>query len=136
MYWWKLRAIQGLRATDISPLAGRMTVVHTSKHEAGQIYVREVNTALMLGCLLVVVGAAGKMGRTLMRVVDATPGVTLAAAIERRSVLPERVLGSSVTKCTAFGRPMAPSCRSTVSMISCGVVFFEGSFKTAKARGI
>ena len=32
---------------------------------------------------LVVVGAAGKMGRTLMRVVDATPGVTLAAAIER-----------------------------------------------------
>ena len=32
---------------------------------------------------LVVVGAAGKMGRTLMRVIDATPGVTLAAAIER-----------------------------------------------------
>jgi 4-hydroxy-tetrahydrodipicolinate reductase len=32
---------------------------------------------------LVVVGAAGKMGRTLMRVVEATPGVALAAAIER-----------------------------------------------------
>jgi 4-hydroxy-tetrahydrodipicolinate reductase len=32
---------------------------------------------------LVVVGAAGKMGRTLIRVVDATPGVTLAAAVER-----------------------------------------------------
>ena len=32
---------------------------------------------------LVVVGAAGKMGRTLMRVIDATPGVTLAAAVER-----------------------------------------------------
>ena len=32
----------------------RMTVIHTSKHEAGQIYVPEVNTALMVGCLLVV----------------------------------------------------------------------------------
>jgi 4-hydroxy-tetrahydrodipicolinate reductase len=32
---------------------------------------------------LVVVGAAGRMGRTLMRVVDATPGVTLSAAVER-----------------------------------------------------
>src|SRR6185369_7959213 len=59
-----------------------------------------------------------------------------SAAIERRSVLPERVLGSSVTKCTAFGRPIAPSCLSTVSMTSCDVVFFDGSFRTAKASGI
>ena len=34
----------------------RLTVVHTSKLEAGQIYVPEVNTALMIGCLLVVLG--------------------------------------------------------------------------------
>jgi KUP system potassium uptake protein len=33
----------------------RMQVVHTSKHHAGQIYVPEVNTALMVGCLLLVV---------------------------------------------------------------------------------
>ena len=32
---------------------------------------------------LVVVGAAGKMGRTLIRVVDATPGMKLVAAVER-----------------------------------------------------
>lgn len=32
---------------------------------------------------LVVVGAAGKMGRTLVRVIAETPGVTLAGAIER-----------------------------------------------------
>lgn len=32
---------------------------------------------------LIVVGAAGRMGRTLIRVVDETPGVTLAGAIER-----------------------------------------------------
>jgi 4-hydroxy-tetrahydrodipicolinate reductase len=32
---------------------------------------------------LVVVGAAGKMGRTLIRVVEATPGMTLVAAVER-----------------------------------------------------
>jgi KUP system potassium uptake protein len=34
----------------------RVTIVHTSKQEAGQIYIPEVNSALMFGCLLVVVG--------------------------------------------------------------------------------
>ncbi len=32
----------------------RVTIVHTSKQEAGQIYIPEVNGALMLGCLFVV----------------------------------------------------------------------------------
>ncbi len=32
----------------------RMQIVHTSEHHAGQIYVPEVNTALMVGCLLLV----------------------------------------------------------------------------------
>ena len=35
---------------------------------------------------LAVVGAAGRMGRTLIRVIAETPGVTLAAAVERPSV--------------------------------------------------
>jgi KUP system potassium uptake protein len=34
----------------------RVTIVHTSKQETGQIYIPEVNTALMVGCLLVVLG--------------------------------------------------------------------------------
>ena len=34
----------------------RVTIVHTSKMEHGQIYVPEVNNALMVGCLLVVLG--------------------------------------------------------------------------------
>lgn len=34
----------------------RVTIVHTSETEAGQIYVPEVNAALMIGCLLLVVG--------------------------------------------------------------------------------
>jgi KUP system potassium uptake protein len=34
----------------------RVNIIHTSKTEAGQIYVPEVNTALMIGCLLVVLG--------------------------------------------------------------------------------
>jgi KUP system potassium uptake protein len=33
----------------------RVTIVHTSKREAGQIYIPEVNTALMIGCLTLVV---------------------------------------------------------------------------------
>ncbi|MEP6729406.1 MAG: potassium transporter Kup [bacterium] len=34
----------------------RMQIIHTSKHEAGQIYIPEVNKALMVGCLLLVIG--------------------------------------------------------------------------------
>jgi KUP system potassium uptake protein len=34
----------------------RLTIVHTSSHEYGQIYVPEVNKALMIGTLLIVVG--------------------------------------------------------------------------------
>ena len=34
----------------------RVNIIHTSKTEAGQIYIPEVNTALMIGCLLVVLG--------------------------------------------------------------------------------
>jgi KUP system potassium uptake protein len=34
----------------------RVTIVHTSKQEAGQIYIPEVNNALMILCLLVVLG--------------------------------------------------------------------------------
>jgi KUP system potassium uptake protein len=32
----------------------RVTIIHTSKREVGQIYIPEVNNALMVGCLLVV----------------------------------------------------------------------------------
>lgn len=34
----------------------RVTIIHTSKQEAGQIYIPEVNSALMISCLLVVLG--------------------------------------------------------------------------------
>ncbi|HYB42474.1 MAG TPA: potassium transporter Kup [Candidatus Methylomirabilis sp.] len=34
----------------------RMSIVHTSRSQAGQIYIPEVNTALMVGCLLLVLG--------------------------------------------------------------------------------
>jgi KUP system potassium uptake protein len=34
----------------------RVTIIHTSAREAGQIYIPEVNGALMISCLLVVVG--------------------------------------------------------------------------------
>src|SRR5512134_734019 len=59
-----------------------------------------------------------------------------SAWIERRSVLPERVFGSSVTKCTALGRAMAPSCLSTVCMTSSGRVPRELFLRTANARCI
>ena len=53
-------------------------------------------------------------------IVVRSPGSRPSASawIERRSSLPERVFGSSVTKCTRDGRPIAPSCRSTVAITS------------------
>jgi KUP system potassium uptake protein len=36
----------------------RFTVIHTSREEQGQIYIPEINAALMVGCLLLVVGFA------------------------------------------------------------------------------
>src|SRR6185436_3192190 len=51
-------------------------------------------------------------------IVVRSPGSRPSASawIDRLSVLPERVFGNSDTKCTAFGRAIAPSCRSTVSI--------------------
>ena len=34
----------------------RVTIVHTSAREAGQIYIPEINTALMIGCIALVLG--------------------------------------------------------------------------------
>ncbi len=34
----------------------RMQIIHTSQHEAGQIYIPEISKALMVGCLLLVLG--------------------------------------------------------------------------------
>ncbi|MEX0909497.1 MAG: potassium transporter Kup, partial [Gemmatimonadaceae bacterium] len=34
----------------------RLTIVHTSKTQSGQIYIPEVNRALMIGCILIVLG--------------------------------------------------------------------------------
>ncbi|MEJ7809646.1 MAG: potassium transporter Kup [Gemmatimonadaceae bacterium] len=34
----------------------RVTITHTSRQEAGQIYVKEINKALMLGCIVLVIG--------------------------------------------------------------------------------
>src|SRR5256886_6327083 len=34
----------------------RVSIVHTSRSEVGQVYIPEVNTALMIGCLLLVLG--------------------------------------------------------------------------------
>jgi KUP system potassium uptake protein len=42
----------------------RVTIIHTSKQEAGQIYIPEVNNGLLIGCLLVVLyfGSSTRIG--------------------------------------------------------------------------
>jgi KUP system potassium uptake protein len=56
----------------------RVNIVHTSKTEAGQIYIPEVNTALMIGCLLVVLGfrSVGALGAAYGIAVTGTMSIT------------------------------------------------------------
>jgi KUP system potassium uptake protein len=56
----------------------RLTIVHTSKEEHGQIYVPEVNTALMVGTLLIVLGfrSSGALGAAYGIAVTGTMAIT------------------------------------------------------------
>ena len=56
----------------------RVTIIHTSKSEAGQIYVPEVNWLLMIGCLAVVVyfGSVSKLGAAYGIAVTGTMAIT------------------------------------------------------------
>ena len=56
----------------------RVNIIHTSKTEAGQIYIPEVNTALMVGCLLVVLGfrSTGALGAAYGIAVTGTMAIT------------------------------------------------------------
>ena len=65
----------------------RLTIIHTSKREHGQIYVPEVNTALMIGTLLIVLGfrSAGALSAAYGIAVTGTMAITtlLFAVIAR-----------------------------------------------------
>ncbi|MBA3558065.1 MAG: potassium transporter Kup [Gemmatimonadaceae bacterium] len=56
----------------------RVTITHTSKHEAGQIYIKEVNTALMLTCIALTFyfGSSTKIAATYGIAVTGTMVIT------------------------------------------------------------
>lgn len=56
----------------------RVNIVHTSASQAGQIYIPEVNNALMIGCLFVVVGfrSTGALGAAYGIAVTGTMSIT------------------------------------------------------------
>ena len=56
----------------------RVSIVHTSRSEVGQIYIPEVNTALMIGCLLLVLGfeSSSALGAAYGVAVTGTMAVT------------------------------------------------------------
>jgi KUP system potassium uptake protein len=58
----------------------RVSIVHTSRAEAGQIYIPEVNAALMVGCLLLVVGfqSSSALGAAYGVAVTGTMAITTA----------------------------------------------------------
>lgn len=66
----------------------RVSIVHTSRSESGQIYIPEVNTALMIGCLLLVLGfgSSSALGAAYGVAVTGTMAITtvLFAVIARQ----------------------------------------------------
>ena len=56
----------------------RVNIVHTSKTEAGQIYIPEVNRTLMIGCLFIVLGfrSTGALGAAYGIAVTGTMAIT------------------------------------------------------------
>jgi KUP system potassium uptake protein len=56
----------------------RVTVVHTSAHEVGQIYIPEINRLLMVGCLLLVIffGSSKALGAAYGIAVTGTMAIT------------------------------------------------------------
>jgi KUP system potassium uptake protein len=66
----------------------RLSIVHTSEKESGQVYVPEINTALMIGTLLVVITfrSSGALGAAYGIAVTGTMAITtiLFAVVARR----------------------------------------------------
>ncbi len=58
----------------------RVSIIHTSREEAGQIYIPEVNALLMLGCLLLVLGfrSSSALGAAYGIAVTGTMAITTA----------------------------------------------------------
>jgi KUP system potassium uptake protein len=56
----------------------RVTIVHTSKREAGQIFIPEINQVLMVGCLIIVLGfrSSAALGAAYGIAVTGTMGIT------------------------------------------------------------
>jgi KUP system potassium uptake protein len=56
----------------------RFTIIHTSREEAGQIYIPEINVALMVGCLLLVVsfGSSDRLAAAYGIAVTGTMAIT------------------------------------------------------------
>ncbi len=80
--------------------APRMTIVHTSRSEAGQIYIPEVNGALMVGCLLIAVsfGSAAALEAAYGIAVMGTMSVTCLLF----AIVAKKQLGWSTWQQVAF----------------------------------
>ena len=96
----------------------RVTIVHTSKHEAGQIYIPEVNKALMVGCLLlvVVVPESRRARRGVRHRRHGHDGDHVDALLRRRAVALELVAcctSCSLTAAVPLDRPARSSSRTS-----------------------
>jgi KUP system potassium uptake protein len=101
----------------------RVTIIHTSKQEPGQIYIPEINAALMVGCLALVVGfrSAGALA--------AAYGIAVTGTMVITSVLFAFVARGR------WGWPMRNVVLLTVAFLVVDVAFFAANAGKIAAGG-
>ena len=101
----------------------RVTIVHTSKEEPGQIYIPEVNAALMVGCLVLVVTfrSAGALA--------AAYGVAVTGTMVITSVL------FAIVARGRWGWPMRNVVMLTAAFLSIDLAFFGANAVKIAAGG-
>ena len=101
----------------------RVTIAHTSKTEAGQIYVPEVNTALAIGCILVVLGFRSTTA------LSAAYGIAVTGTMAITSALYYVVMTSR------FGWPQGRAIALTVAFLTLDFAFFGANLVKIEKGG-
>ena len=93
----------------------RVTIAHTSKHEAGQIYVPEVNWALAIGCVMVVLAFRSTSA------LSAAYGIAVTGTMAITSAL------FYVVMVQRFGWPRRGAIALTVAFLTLDVAFLSAN---------
>jgi KUP system potassium uptake protein len=101
----------------------RVTISHTSAHRAGQVYVREINTLLMLGCITLVVAFGSASG------LAAAYGIAVTGTMAITTVL------FTVVARQRFGWSNAKAAAFLVVFLAIDLAFFSANIAKIRSGG-